>query len=573
MGNLADINFIVVDVETTGTSSSQSRITEIACVVVNDGAIRHEFSSLVNPRQFIPAYIEQMTGITNAMVRNAPDELDVFRQVHTLFMLPNTVFVGHNEQFDWGFVTAAMQRCDIDMPPLPRLCTCKLARRLLPKDKKKNLGAVSKHYGIEIESRHRAFGDAQATAKVLLEMIEEIQERHEAETFEDILTFQNQRLKKFLPTPRVLKRVQPTLDSLPEEPGVYYMKDSSDFIMYVGKAKSLKDRVRSYFQLSAQHPKKIAEMVQKVHSIHYEVTDTDLGAMIFESREIKRLKPPYNTMSKKLRSYPFLRLTTNQDFPRMEWCSSIDDDGAEYYGPFPSRSMAEQIRETIEHNFPLRTCAGELQPHAEFRPCFYYHIKKCGAPCAQLQSKEEYAQAVNLTRDFLSGMSTGIVASLEEEMHECAENLDFENAALLRNRIAQLRKLFHRANNAPTAVNHTNIILVLPANERDKTVELFFIKSGMLAHQETIGRKAALTRLNKKIEQVYFNSEQEMPLTREQVSDLKIITGWMYRQKDIGTHIHVLNQTLHEIHEQFANAIRSAHNHTDAISNVEYTQL
>ncbi|MBL7999287.1 MAG: DEDD exonuclease domain-containing protein, partial [Candidatus Kapabacteria bacterium] len=546
------------DVETTGSSGEHNRITEVACVVMRGGEVQHTFTSLINPRQFIPPFIEQLTGISNAMVYNAPEERVVMEEVAKLLRLPDAVFVAHNEQFDWSFVFHALHRSGIAMPNVERLCTCKLARRLLPKQRKKNLGSVASYYGIGIDARHRAYGDADATARVLGEMLDTLSNDHDVESLDDLLLFQNKRLKQFHATPRTLKRVQPTLDALPEEPGVYYMLDADERLMYIGKAKSLADRVRSYFQMSAVHPPKIADMVRKVHSILWEETGTELAALLQESREIKEHKPPYNTMSKKLRRYPFLKLT-NEAFPRLDLCFAIEDDGAEYYGPFPGRGMVEGILDTIKKNFKLRLCSEIGEPSESVQPCFYFHVKQCNAPCAALQSQSDYARETDMVRKFLSGYSHGIIAMLEHEMTDCAERLEFENAAMLRNRIRELRKLFDRSEEVSSAVHKTNVVIILPASEREKTVEVFCIRAGLLQHQQIIGRKASLTKLFAHIRTAYFSEQHgaQMPLSPLQVDELRILTQWMYRRRNAGTYIYVDTMEWDDVCAAVENAVRT----------------
>ncbi len=570
---IADAHFIVVDVETTGISGSANRVTEIGILVVRDGEVRQTFRSLVNPRQFIPSFIESLTGITNAMVMNAPEEADVFQQVHKIMSLPNAVFVAHNATFDWSFVSNALLRSGLDVPDLPILCTCKLANRLLPKKQKKNLGAVAQHFNVRIEGRHRAFGDAEATATVLLEFLDMLEQEHDIEDLDDLLSFQYKRLKNFHAEPKVLKKVQQYLDDLPSEPGVYYMLDSDGFIMYIGKAKSLTDRVRSYFQMSAQHPEKIAKMVRKVHTINWEETGSELGALLLESREIKRHKPPFNTVSKKIRRYPFLRLDTTSDFPTVEFCDYILNDGAEYYGPFLYRGMVQEVLETITRNFKLRLCSEPLQPSPSVRPCFYYHIEKCAAPCAAEQSKESYALEVDAVRRFLSGYSEGVVSMMEHEMQACAERLEFEQAAMLRNRLKELKKLFERNHNGSTAVNKTNLIVVVPASQREKTVEVFCLRRGFLAHQQIIGRRASLAPLKESLRGLYGGGEElAFELSLEQVDELRIISQWVYRKRNESYSIYVEDQNIDELFEQLSELIRHSFDEGSSLRSDEVQQ-
>ncbi len=557
--NIADVNFVVIDVETTGMSGSANRVTEIACVVVRDMEIRQTFHSLVNPRQFIPTFIEQLTGITNAMVYNAPEEAEVFAKVGELLSLPNAVFVAHNVSFDWNFVTNSLQRSALDVPDIPQLCTCRLANRLLPKKQKKNLGAVAAHFDIRIEGRHRAGGDAEATARVLIEFLEQLDSDHDIQDLNELLQFQHRRLRNFHAPSKAMKKLQPLLDALPEAPGVYYMLDSDGFIMYVGKAKSLADRVRSYFQMSAQHPEKIAKMVKKVDSIRWEETGSELGALLLESREIKKHKPPFNTVSKKIRRYPFLKLTTNNAFPTVEFCDQIQNDGAEYYGPFLYRGMVNEVLETITRNFKLRLCLDELKPSESVRPCFYHHIHRCGAPCALVQSADDYEREVQAVRRFLSGYSEGVIAMIDLEMQACAERLEFEQAAMLRNRARELRRLFERKHQGSTAVNKTNLIVVVPASGGPQSVELFFLRQGFLAKQLIVGRRASLEHLYQLVNQLYYSESLFEPeLNAVEVDQLRIVSQWVYRKRDESISLYVDHASADELYAELRELVQQA---------------
>lgn len=561
MNSFWDVPIVVVDVETTGHDAVNNRITEIACVVVRGGEIIEEFTSLVNPHQFIPPFISDMTGITNAMVFNAPEAHDVFAKVIELFKIPDAIFAAHNVQFDWKFVQETIKRCGFKEPDMAQLCTYKLAKRLLPKEAKKNVGALAQYFDIEISNRHRALGDAKATAKFLVCLLEEAEKEYELETLSELLQFQNKRLNPTKITATIQKRVEEFLSRLPNTPGVYKMLGAKGDLLYIGKAKSLKDRVRSYFQTSAQLPPKIAKMIRYVHTIEWEELGSELSALMHESKEIKRHKPPFNTANKKLRRYPFLRLTVQDDFPRLEWCDLIQADGAEYFGPFRSNGMSREIAETIQRNFTLRLCADSLSPNSTIQPCFYHQIKRCGAPCAAMESKEEYWKEVEKVRRFLSGFSDGIIAHLEEEMTEAADNLDFEHAIFLRNRIGELKRLFERQQQVSTAVTDNNVILVLPMQERYKTLEIFLIRRGKLFYQQEIGRKAPLSHLESMIETAFFG-EEDIPdstvLSREEVDEIQIVTSWMYRHRDQATFIYVESKQPDELLLELREAVRQA---------------
>ncbi|MFM8840935.1 MAG: DEDD exonuclease domain-containing protein [bacterium] len=578
MKSFWEVPIIVVDVETTGHDAEDHRIMEIACVVIQGGEIVKEYSELINPHQFIPPFIEQMTGISNAMAANGAKAEDIMPVISEMLAMPGAVFAAHNVSFDWNFIQRSLRRLNLSIPIIPQLCTCKLARRILPKALKKNVGAVASHFGIHIKNRHRALGDAKATAQFLLQFLETLESEYDIETIDEVLRFQNKRIEQFHTPPAAIKRVEGTLSSLPEEPGIYRMLDKEKNVLYIGKAKNLKERVRSYFQAGAQHPQKIARMVKQVHDIHFEVTGTELAALLLESKEIKRIKPQFNTASKKMRRFPFLRLNVKDEFPRLEWSSTISNDGAEYFGPFRSGTLAREVVETVYKSFGLRQCTEILRPAIDKQPCFYHQIKRCGAPCAMLQSQEEYLQEVERARHFLSGSSGGLLERMEEEMLLEAEALRFENATMLRNRLNELRRLFDRRAEVSTSVTHNNTIIILDADARDKTVEIFFIRSGKLAHQEIIGRKADLSKFHEMIDELFYglNSgpvndvvERMDPL---EIDEIQIITSWIHKHSANATILYVEHRSSEILKEEFSHAIRNMH--TDVVDiPSEYSQL
>lgn len=557
MNSIWDIPFIVTDVETTGAHAVKNRIMEIACMVVQGGEIIERFSSLVNPHQFIPPFIAKMTGIDNAMVFTAPEPEQVMPRIYDILTMPNAVFVAHHVQFDWQFVSETFKRIGIPVPDMPLLCTYKLARRLLPQKVKKNVGDVANFFSISVENRHRAEGDADATAQFAIEFFHQLNEDFDIETIEELLQFQNKQLSYVRSNPTFIKRVSAYLEQLPDEPGIYKMLNEHSDVLYVGKAKSLRERVRSYFQQGSQHTEKIAKMVKAVHKIEWECTGSELSALLLESKEIKRIKPPFNTASKKLRRFPFLRLTVQDTFPRLEWCGSVEDDGAEYYGPFRNRTMAVELAETIQKDFTLRLCKDNFTPSPDYKPCFYYHIKRCHAPCALLQTHDSYMNEVKRVRSFLTGFSDGLIDKLTAEMNKAAEMLDFEMAIILRNRIEELQRLFMRKEHVSTSVNSNNVLIILPVSEREKTLEVFAIRKGRLAHQQIIGRKSPLRHITSRFEGWYFkDSDVFEELSPQEIDEIQIVTSWIHRNRSNGVYIYIEGKTLQESIGVFEQSIR-----------------
>lgn len=556
--HIDDIPFVVVDVETTGTNPHDNRVIEVACVLVQGGEVIDEYVSLVNPGQHIPVFISRMTGISNAMVFTAPAPEEVFRRVGRFLSLPNAVFVAHNVTFDWSFVTHSLMRAGIAFPAdMPRLCTYKLARRLLTHHKKFNLDALSSHFHVQVRNRHRAGGDAEATAQVLQYLLDILEETHGVSTGEELMSFQNRRLMNFKGIPAYIKRLQNTLALLPEEPGVYTFIGSSDEILYIGKAKSLRDRVHSYFQTGAVHTSKIQELVRQVRTIHWDVTGTELSALMLESRMIKAHQPRYNTAIKRYKRYPFLRLSSCQ-FPRLEWCDEIEEDGAEYFGPFGSRSSVESILDTVNRTFRLRECTGVLQPHADTAPCFYHQIHRCSAPCAVLQTQEEYNAEVQKVRDFLSGRREGILAVLRHAMDESALRLEFEEAIVLRNRMREIERVFFRQTQIAASVNSHNLIIAVPTADAER-VEVFFVRFGRLLYQRIVTRRTPRKEFEREINRIYFSGETAPSHCRkEEVDEIRIIAGWIHRHREDGRFLYTAHLSFEEVVERTVELVELA---------------
>ncbi|MGA2298502.1 MAG: DEDD exonuclease domain-containing protein, partial [FCB group bacterium] len=533
--------FIVVDVETTGSSAEKNRIIEIGCVSVIGGEIISEYESLVNSKQFIPYFIQQMTGITNEILFTAPPPQNVFAEVSKIFEIPNAVFVGHNAAFDYGFVHEELIRNGYHGLQNQKLCTLKLARRIIPSLKRKNVGSLSEYLGIQVRNRHRALGDAYATAQILIDLLEKTQSEHNVNSIEELLSFQNKPIRHFRPSTKSHERVKEKLEQLPDEPGVYYFLNRFKNIIYIGKAKSLKSRVKSYFQNDSLTSRKISEMVKRIYDVVWECTGTELAALLLESKELKQKKPPYNTADKIFRNFYFIKLTTNENFPRIEICYSIEQDKAEYFGPFGSSRLTSDLTTIIEKEFKLRKCINPIHPAVNNRPCFYYHIKRCHAPCFRIEAIKPYQLETDKVKNFLSGKSDGVISHLEKRMYDFSDELKFEEALVLKNQISQLKKLLLRKQQVPASVNENNMVLLFPVSSREKTIELLMIRYGKLFYQQIIGRKAPLEDVFNELHNTFYNSNSQnhFNFTIEDIDEMKIISSWIYRRNGDGKIIYI----------------------------------
>jgi DNA polymerase III subunit epsilon len=531
---LSDVRFVVVDVESTGGTSGEHRLIEIAMVVVEDGVVVARHESLVDPHEDIPDFIQRMTGITDEMVKGAPEEEEALAPVLRELQDERAVFVAHNVGFDWGFIQRAVQRMSGIVPDVVRLCTCKLSRRLHVDLPRHDLASVAEHCGVVIDGRHRAMGDTMATVDVLVQMIDLARGDHGAQTLGDLVDLQYAPRRQPRRETRKREELAPYLAELPDEPGVYYFLSAKRKLLYVGKAKSLVRRVRTYFHDAPLHGRSVSRMLRFIKHIEWTTTDTELGALLLESREIKTRRPTYNVASREYTAPSFLRFT-RENFPRLELVHDVDPMTGDHFGPFRSRLMAERIRDLLMTTYRIRSCEGALVPSAEARPCFDYHVKKCLGPCALHQSVDDYRARVHEARDHLAHLENGAVAQLRDRMQRAAEEMAYEEPAMLRDGIREIERLMIHGGITPLAVHDINVVLLLPTAGHDRTFELYALREGRLAMQRVMGRRAPLQGLADQLVDLYNVPASAEMMTEVEIDELRIITAWMHQHRE---HVH-----------------------------------
>ncbi len=229
------------------------------------------------------------------------------------------------------------------------------------------------------------------------------------------------------------------LKSLPNDPGVYIMKDKTGKVIYVGKARILKNRVRQYFQNTEKHPPKVAAMVSKIDTFEYILTDSELEALVLECNLIKKYRPYYNILLKDDKNYPYIKVT-NEEYPRLKFVRKMEKDGARYFGPYTNSAQVREAIDFVSKLFRLPDCEIKLpKDMGKKRACINAQIGKCFAPCENAISKEEYAQKIKDACDFLDGNTKRIISKLECEMKESSHKMEFERAASLRDKINAIR--------------------------------------------------------------------------------------------------------------------------------------
>ena len=286
--------------------------------------------------------------------------------------------------------------------------------------------------------------------------------------------------------------IQEELKKLPGRPGVYIMHDEKDHIIYVGKAISLKNRVRQYFQSSRNKGVKIEQMVTHIRRFEYIVTDSELEALVLECNLIKEHHPKYNTMLMDDKTYPFIKVTTNEAFPRVVLSRKMLKDKARYFGPYTSSQAVRDTIDLIHKLFHLRSCNRSLpRDIGKERPCLNYHIKQCDAPCQGYISREEYGKAVNEVLRFLNGNYDSVLKELEDKMNAASEALEFERAIEYRELISSVKKVAQKQKITDSSGEDRDVLAVA-SEEEDAVVQVFFIRGGRL-----IGRDHFYLRISK----------------------------------------------------------------------------
>jgi excinuclease ABC subunit C len=328
--------------------------------------------------------------------------------------------------------------------------------------------------------------------------------------------------------------IQEELKKLPGKPGVYIMHDEKDAIIYVGKAVSLKNRVRQYFQSSRNKGVKIEQMVTRIARFEYIVTDSELEALVLECNLIKEHRPKYNTMLKDDKAYPFIKVTVSEDYPRVLFSHTMKKDKNKYYGPYTSAGAVKDTIDLIHKIYKIRTCSRKLPKDiGKERPCLNYHIKQCLAPCQGYISREEYRRSVEEAMSFLNGNYGPVIKMLEKRMNEAAEQMDFEAAIEQRELLKSVKQVAQKQK-ITSSDGEDKDVLALAVQETDAVVQMFFIRGGRM-----IGRDHFFLRvaphdtadaiLSSFIKQFYTGTPfipREIMLP-EEIEDRTVIEEWL----------------------------------------------
>jgi DNA polymerase-3 subunit epsilon len=432
---LADVTFVVVDLETTGGSPKDSAITEIGAVKVRGGVVIGEFQTLVDPGHEIPPYISVLTGITTMMVAAAPRIGAVLPGF--LEFARDAVLVAHNAPFDLGFLKAACAENGIAWPAASSVDTAVLARRLLSRDEVPNckLATLAPYFRATTSPTHRALDDARATVDVLHGLFERLGPLG-ITSLEELTGLTRQ-----IDPERLRKRH--LADGVPRGPGVYLFRGPRDEPLYVGTSNDLRSRVRSYFSSSEQRSR-ITEMVALAQRVDAIPCAHDLEAAVRELRLIAEHKPRYNRRSRFPERALWVRLT-EEPFPRLSVVRRVRPGAGVFLGPFPDRRAADAAVAAVHESLPLRQCTMRISPRSTVgSACALAGMGRCGAPCTGSQSTEEYASIAAVFAAAVGSDPSALVAPLLARVDRLAAEERYEDAAVLRDRAAVLVRAVRR---------------------------------------------------------------------------------------------------------------------------------
>ena len=455
---LQEAPYVVFDVETTGSAAGKGgAITEIGALKLVGGEVIDQFTTLVNPGRPIDPFVVRLTGITDRMVSDSPSISEVMPRFEEF--VEGCVLVGHNVHFDCSFVTAAR-----DGSPLPNevLDTLKLARCLVPGLKRYRLSALVSHFGVRQAPNHRALSDAAATTDVFRKLLKLLRSAG-IESVGEALAIRGGR-------GRVKPQKQHLVEGVPNTPGVYYFVDKHGTILYVGKAKDLKTRVRTYFN-GGDGRRKIGRLVEEVAEVRVRETESELHALILEAREIKRLLPRYNSAGRDDKASWYIRLDLGEPYPVPERVSTNPpENGLIHLGPYRSAGVLDTCIEALGRIFPLKRCSGRGEA------CFYGQLGRC-APCLGMAEQEYRREVVDEVVALLRGEGgEEHLRALVRERERLAAGLEFEAAARLRDLISGIERI----RLSRTVVGSEGVQAVVAPSTEPGVIEVFILCSGRL---------------------------------------------------------------------------------------------
>jgi DNA polymerase III subunit epsilon len=521
-----DRPLIVTDTETTGLNSRSNRIIEIAATRLAEGEEPVSFSQLIDPGVPISHRITRLTGITTSMVYGRPPAAEVIPEYHSF--LGDGILVAHNLSFDRGFINAERDRIGLEPMANQGLCTVRLARRLLPGLRSKSLANLARFFKIPDHGRHRALRDVEITVEILQRLMQIAHDEHGVTELDELISMQSRTYARINPYAKHIVHIKgDVLPLVPEKPGVYRMMDGRKKVLYVGKAKILARRVRSYFNAIEAHPPRIRQLVASIRDIKWTETPTELEALLLESREIRDFDPPFNRAQKRTTPRPYIRIDQDSPFPRVTSHIFPKSDSSLYFGPFRSRGQARSIVELIHRYFRVATC--DDREFKQGKRCMRADIDRCSAPCEGRISESEYALEIERICQFLGGNVEPVLMRLEAEMVSASEALAFEDAARLRDLYSLIDELVTRQGRIAPEIMRDDAVLVHAVPDSGN-ITLLSIKNGGFSESASVGSELD-EKVNGLVHRLY-EGESNTVDPRADADQIRVLMHWIYAHRN-----------------------------------------
>jgi DNA polymerase III subunit epsilon len=529
--SLAQLPFVVVDLETTGGSAQYDRVMEVAAIRVENGVITDRLECLVEPGVPIPPFVTRITGINAALVRGQPSFDALLPALRRL--IDGAVVVAHNASFDCNFLMHAFRRAGLEWEG-DRLCTLRLARRLVPGLHSYRLDSLCAFLGFSFVQRHRAGPDAEATLALLGHLLETAIGRG-IDSLSGLLQIQQQPVTSKRRTGRV---DEAQVASLPTTPGVYLLKDRHGQVVYVGKSVNVRQRVRTHLRPSgtASNPgqPRLRRRLSNIADVEAIETQSELEALLLESKLVKRYLPEANSLLRDYHNYPFIKVDSADPHPRLEATRERPSDGTVYFGPFRRAAVVSSAVVFLNEQLGLRQCSGPLKPGQA--ACALLEMKKCLGPCVGAVSSAEYAAAVDLGLNVLQGRDTSVLERAAQRRDELGEQLRFEEAAELRDRIRDLEQVIGSQQRL-AAFADRNVVLVTRDRQPDRA-RLLLIRGGRLVDEVSLPARATPSHVRHLLRRAYAGSPKAQ-VSRDELDDLLILDAWSRRHSDEVTEVMV----------------------------------
>ncbi len=522
--SLAHVPFVVVDLETTGGSAQYDRVMEVAAIRVENGVIQDRFERLAEPGVPIPPFVTRITGINAALVRGKPAFESLLPDLRSLF--DGAVVVAHNASFDCNFLAQAFKRAGLDWQA-DRLCTLRLARRLMPGLHSYKLDSLCAFLGFSFVQRHRAGPDAEATLSVLQHLLETAVGRG-IDSLASLLRVEQQPVSHKRRKGRV---DEAQVASLPTTPGVYLLKDLHGQVVYVGKSVNVRQRVRTHLRpsgtaRSAAQPR-LRRRLPHIADVEAIETSSELEALLLESKLVKRYLPAANSLLRDYHDYPFIKVDIGDPHPRLEATRERPTDGTLYFGPFRRAGVVTSAVVFLNEQLGLRQCSGPLRPGQA--ACALLEMKKCLGPCVGAVSKSDYAAAVDQGVRVLRAEDASLLERAAEHRDELGEQLRFEEAAELRDRIRDVQQVVG-VQQRLAAFADRNVVLVTPDRQPDR-VRLLLVRAGRLIEQVSLPARATPSHLRYLLRRAYGGASSPQ-VSRDELDDLLILDAWLRRHRE-----------------------------------------